>query len=84
VTLYGWPIGIALEAVRNRVARARVGDTSRQTIEERTAGSGRFLQPKGLAGLAVAGGVFPFRYLQRLAPTRGVGLIALARRPGGR
>jgi SAM-dependent methyltransferase len=81
VTLYGWPLGLALEAARNRVARSRTSVAGTRSIQERTAASGRFLQPTGLAGLAVAGGVIPFRYLQRLAPTRGTGLVALARRP---
>jgi SAM-dependent methyltransferase len=81
VTLYGWPLGFVLEAGRNRIAGRRLRTSAETTQEERTAGSGRHLQPKRLAGLAVAGGVTPFRYLQRLAPTRGTGLVAVARRP---
>jgi SAM-dependent methyltransferase len=83
VTVYGWPLGFALEAVRNRLAAGRLNAGSLPSREERTAGSGRQRQPKRLAGLAVAAGVVPFRYLQRLAPTRGTGLVAVARRPGG-
>jgi SAM-dependent methyltransferase len=81
--VYGWPLGYALEVVRNRVAArtlARLGGNP--TPEELTAGSGRVLQPSSPAGAAaIAAATLPFRYLQRLAPTRGTGLVALARRP---
>jgi SAM-dependent methyltransferase len=83
LVVYGWPLGYALEVGRNRVARRaleRMGGDP--TPEELTAGSGRLMQPtRPAVAAAVAAATLPFRYLQRLAPTRGTGLVALARRP---
>ncbi|HAM22461.1 MAG TPA: methyltransferase type 11 [Actinobacteria bacterium] len=75
VVTYGWPVGRILELVRQRAARAaRV--TAGGSTAERTAASGRLLQPSGwFAGLATATLAFPFRFVQRLAPGRGTGLI---------
>jgi SAM-dependent methyltransferase len=83
VTLYGWPLGYLLEAARNRVAarRRRRTTVSETSIEERTAASGRLLQPKALAGIAVRATTTPFRFVQRLRPGSGTGIIAVARRP---
>jgi len=86
ITVYAWPLGYALEAVRNRIdakklATARANGTS---IEELTAASGRTFQPsRRLAGLAVEAATMPFRYLQRTQRHRGTGLVAVARKPGG-
>lgn len=78
---YNWPLGFPLEAVRNRIASRRLATSAASASRaEGTAGSGRFLQPRTLAGLAIAVGVAPFTQLQRLAPARGTGLIAVARR----
>ncbi|MBI1757715.1 MAG: class I SAM-dependent methyltransferase [Actinobacteria bacterium] len=79
--LYGWPLGQVLELVRNRIAGRRFSALAGSSYEERTAGSGRVLQPARLSGLLATGGTMPFRYLQRLAPRQGTGLVALARRP---
>jgi 2-polyprenyl-3-methyl-5-hydroxy-6-metoxy-1,4-benzoquinol methylase len=81
VVVYGWPLGIALEGVRNLVASRREVRTSQMSYQERTEGSGRLLQPNALAGTLSRAGVAPFRLLQRLQPTRGTGLVALAHRP---
>ncbi|HEX8347851.1 MAG TPA: class I SAM-dependent methyltransferase [Actinoplanes sp.] len=82
VRLYGWPIAYGLEAVRNAVDAAALARESRDVaLAERTAGSGRRTQPNRALGAVSAAAVTPFRYLQRLAPRRGVGLVALARRP---
>ena len=84
VQLYGWPLGYALELVRNRIdARHLAADHADEpTPEERTAASGRHLQPgNGLVGRGVELATLPFRYLQRLAPTLGTGLVAVATRP---
>jgi hypothetical protein len=83
LVVYGWPLGYALEIVRNRVAgRALDRMGGDRTPEELTAGSGRVLQPSRPAvAAAVTVGTLPFRYLQRLTRTRGTGLVALARRP---
>ena len=84
VQVYGWPLGYALELVRNRMdarhlAAAGAGEP---TPEERTAASGRHQQPGGgPVGRAIEVATLPFRYLQRLAPTRGTGLVAVATRP---
>jgi SAM-dependent methyltransferase len=84
ITVYAWPLGYALEAVRNRidtkkVARAKANGTS---IEELTAASGRTNQPSRRAtGMAVQAVTLPFRYLQRTQTRRGTGLVAVARLP---
>lgn len=78
---YNWPLGAPLEAVRNRIATRRLAAAAPTSRAEGTAGSGRFLQPRRIAGYAIAAGVAPFAQLQRLAPRRGTGLIAVARRP---
>lgn len=83
VTVYGWPLGYALEAVRNRVARKHSDTFSESSYEERTAGSGRVLQPKKLMGMAFRAGIVPFKYLQRLRPTKGTALVIVAARPEG-
>jgi SAM-dependent methyltransferase len=79
VTLYGWPLGFALESVRNRMARAGEVHAS---MAERTSSSGRLRQPRdgGLTGRLTAAATWPFQRLQRLRPHHGVGLVALATR----
>jgi SAM-dependent methyltransferase len=87
VQVYGWPLGYALEAVRNRMdARHLATDAAAAgtTPEERTAASGRHQQPGGgPVGRAIELATLPFRLLQRLAPDRGTGLVAVATRPAG-
>nr|WP_216647951.1 methyltransferase domain-containing protein [Isoptericola chiayiensis] len=74
--LYGMPLGYALEAVRNRVARRRL-DSDGTTTAERTARSGRLFQPSSRAvGAAVEVGTWPFRVAQRAFPATGPALIA--------
>lgn len=83
LVVYGWPLGYALEAVRNRVEGRRLQRMgAAPTPEQLTAASGRTGQP-GRAAVAatITAATLPFRYLQRLAPTRGTGLVAVARRP---
>ena len=77
--LYGWPLGFALEAARNRIASRR-GDARESSMAARSAGSGRLFQPKHLAGGAVRAGTAPFTVAQRLRPTVGTGLVAVGRR----
>lgn len=96
VQVYGWPLGYALEAVRNRMDARHLasvtdgaggtggtgGGAREPTPEERTAASGRHQQPGGgPVGRAIELATLPFRRLQRLAPTRGTGLVAVATRP---
>jgi SAM-dependent methyltransferase len=81
-TLYGWPLGYALEFVRNTVARRELAAAA-GSMAERTASSGRFRQPKdaSVTGRVVALATWPFRRVQRLSPSRGVGLVTVAARP---
>ena len=81
ITVYGWPLGYALEVVRNRIASKKLAEAE-ASVEELTAGSGRYLQPSGrVMGALVNAVSTPFRYLQRVRPTAGTGLVAVARRP---
>lgn len=48
-------------------------------MEERTAGSGRVLQPKDWMAAGTQGLTAPFRWIQRRFPSRGTGLVARAR-----
>lgn len=82
VTVYGWPLGYALESVRNRIDAKKHANAGDASIEELTAASGRTFQPAGRAmGAFVNAATIPFRYLQRTRPTAGIGLVAVARRP---
>jgi SAM-dependent methyltransferase len=82
ITVYGWPLGYALEVVRNRVSAKRLAKVPEKSAAEWTAASGRILQPsRSVVGEVSRLGTFGFRYLQRVRPTAGTGLIALARKP---
>ena len=87
---YAWPLGNVTEAVRNRLAaRAKGAGRPERVPPPRgsaprapgTAGSGRWLQPGPWAGRMVGVAAAPFSRLQHRFPDRGVGLVALARRP---
>jgi SAM-dependent methyltransferase len=83
--MYGWPLAYVLEAARNRIAVRRGdplddGAKADESMAERSAGSGRLLQPKALGGAAVSVGVAPFVVAQRLRKDRGTGLVVAARR----
>jgi len=75
-TVYGWPLGFLLEQVRNRVADRRVG-AEKATMGDRTAQSGRLLQPKELLGVGIEIGCAPFEALQRTHPASGTGAVAV-------
>lgn len=78
VRLYGWPVGRALEWAKGRIVSRRTDGSS--STAERTAQSGRFLQPTNRwSGALRAAAAAPVRVTQRLAPGRGTGLVALAR-----
>ncbi len=95
VVVYGFPLGYALEVARNGYLRLRpdsaagaahYSDTltaEPEVMAERTAVSGRLLQPKEWMGGLTRGGTAPFRVLQRRFPTRGTGLVARAQLPAG-
>ncbi|GAA4170722.1 class I SAM-dependent methyltransferase [Phytohabitans flavus] len=79
---YAWPLGYALDGIRDRLAVRRSSEVAESSVEERTAGSGRVLQPGArLTGLAVKVGITPFTALQSFSPRKGPGLVAVARRP---
>jgi SAM-dependent methyltransferase len=79
---YGFPLGSAAALVRSAVALL---DRDESSMEERTAGSARNLQPPEWAAVATRAVAAPFRLVQRpFGSTRlGPGLVALARLPGG-
>ena len=80
VQLYGFPLGYLLEAGRNLIGRRRLEEAGAMSVAERTAGSGRLLQPSGgLLGVANRWGTAPFRVVERAFPNTGTGLVVLAR-----
>jgi SAM-dependent methyltransferase len=82
ITVYGWPLGYALEAVRNRIDGKKLAAAGDKSVAELTAASGRTFQPsRRLSGEAVKAATLPFRYLQRARPNAGIGLVSVARRP---
>lgn len=78
--LFGFPFGRGLEAARNLLARAAPAEGS---AEERSAGSGRWLQPPDRLGALTYAAALPARLSQRpfIGSRWGSGLFALARRP---
>jgi SAM-dependent methyltransferase len=78
--LYGMPLGYVLEAGRNRIGKRRLAAVATTSAAERTAGSGRLLQPSGsLRGAATRWATAPFRLAQRAFPATGPGLVVRAR-----
>lgn len=82
--MYGWPLAYGLELVGHRLdARALARGGVPTDVATRTAASGRNRQASHrLLGAAVAAGTAPFVLAQRLVPTHGPVMVALARRPG--
>lgn len=81
-TVYGWPAGYALEALRNGIARRRGTASAGGSFEERTSASGRLLSlPDGARALVPYLVMRPFMLLQRMQPGRGTGLVASAQKP---
>jgi len=77
---YGFPLGYLLESGRNLIGRRRLAGATGLSAADRTAASGRLLQPSGgLRGTAARWGTAPFRVLQRAFPNTGPGLVVLAR-----
>ena len=77
----GFPVGNLLEVGRNVLARRRRRGES-ATTAERTASSGRFLQPPDAVGPVIAAVMAPARLAQRpfRRGERGPGWVAVARR----
>ena len=80
VVTYGFPVGYVLEAGRNLLAQRFETPDS---MLDRTAASGRWLQPPDWAAPATRALAVPLRILQRpfSRGRLGTGLVALARRP---
>lgn len=76
---FGAPLGNVLERLREAIAMAKRRKTQSLSVSERTARSGRFLQPNDGA-LAVATWLItlPARKLQRALPGHGISLLAVA------
>jgi glycosyltransferase involved in cell wall biosynthesis len=84
VWVYGWPLGFALEGVRNQIdgRRHAAPSPAGTSVADLTAASGRTFQPPNRGvGTVVQVATVPFRLLQRLRPGAGIGLIATARAP---
>ncbi len=79
VWTYGFPLSNGLEWLRHRVAGRQDSGAS---LAERTAASGRALQPPAVLGWAMWLASLPFRVIQRRfqKSRRGIGLVAHARR----
>jgi SAM-dependent methyltransferase len=75
----GFPLGYLLETTRNLIARRHL--VAGESLEARTAKSGRLLQPPESLGIAFAAASAPFRLMQRPFRRHGTSLVALARRP---
>lgn len=80
-TLYGWPLGFLTESVRNRLVDRRPA-SSTASMQARTAGSGRWLQPGPRAGAVLEVLAAPFVRAQALRPSHGIGLVAVGRLGG--
>jgi SAM-dependent methyltransferase len=82
ITVYGWPIGYPTESLRNWVAARKYVGKGDVSAEEMTTASGRRFQPNTMVmGSVLAAAAAPFRLLQRVQPTRGTGVVAVARKP---
>lgn len=79
--LYGFPAGYALETARNILARRMLARGARgQTLEDRTASSGRFFQPSNsIVAPAISAAGKGFALIQRLFPDMGPGLVVTAK-----
>jgi SAM-dependent methyltransferase len=82
VLVYGFPLGFMLEAAWDVVARRQRGAES---IGERAAESGRWIQPPGWAAFATQFVTLPFRIAQRpfVHTDLGMGLVAVAHKGRG-
>jgi SAM-dependent methyltransferase len=81
VVHFGAPLGYLLEAGRNHAGRRQLAAAPQASRAERTAASGRTMQPSSWKGTLARVGSLPFRKVQRAFPSVGPGLIARARKP---
>ncbi len=82
----GYPMGYALEAFRNAVARRRLASApaglgGEPDIAALTEASSSIMQPPARSGTATRLATAPGRWLQRRFPDRGTGLVLVARAP---
>jgi SAM-dependent methyltransferase len=83
IRLYGFPLGYMAEPLRNVIARRKLAATAGQSVAERTASSGRQLQPtSGGLGRAFRWTTLPFRQIQRAFPQVGNAMVVRARLTG--
>jgi SAM-dependent methyltransferase len=80
----GFPVGYALEAVRNAAASRRLAGQGgpglpTDDVAGRTEASSSIMQPPAWSGPLMRAASAPFRGGQRTAPTRGTGLVLIAR-----
>jgi SAM-dependent methyltransferase len=78
---YGGPVSFVLDAIRQRLAKL---DERRAPADKHAATlkSGRLLQPRGsLAARMTQIAAYPATLIERMFPDRGIGLIAVGRRP---
>ena len=76
VRQYSGPLGYVLETARNPLGRRRLAQRGDESIEDRTAGSGRLFQPTSSPHAALAEhGTAPFRWLQDKGVGGGPGLL---------
>jgi SAM-dependent methyltransferase len=77
---YAWPVGRLVKWTQRRLV-TRTGPRESVSTSDRTARSGRWLQPRSrLSGALRQASAVPFVAVQSLRPQRGTGLVALARR----
>jgi SAM-dependent methyltransferase len=81
VTNYGFPLNHLVELVHTQIARRRRshGTDPGDTMEEKTAASGRVLSVPDPMVSALTFAATPFRISQRMFPHRGLGLLAVGR-----
>jgi hypothetical protein len=80
IVSYGFPLGYVLDSVRQELARREGNGFEGASFEERTAASGRWLQPGDGRAPVMMVAAAPFRLLQRpFASVWGNGYVALAR-----
>jgi SAM-dependent methyltransferase len=81
VVAYGFPLGYALEGARNVLSARALASAEGTSDADRTAASGRWLQPPDWAAVATAVASLPFRLAQRpfAGGELGTGFVARAR-----
>lgn len=79
---YGMPLGYALEDVRDLIARRKLAGTAQDSMDSRSHGSGRLLQPTRAWERPVRRALTaPFLLAQDVFPRRGPCLVGWARVP---